>query len=252
VKKLPTATVSFASRLNTRELPAQPILDVGGRPLLAYPIAAARLCPLTEHVVVCTDSLQVVQPLEGHAIFWLDPDDRSWCPTQQIARGLGLLPAPYTDVDLIVCWHADEPEVRTYDLERLILYAAEHTPGDCDIATLAARPRAGRDFRPSQLKCVLGGIDPDQSGPVTDYTRAKRSEITSPYAAHTNVYAMQPAQLADFVELAPTVRSIAERIEQPTWLEAGLRVRALLTDHQPEPVRTPADYARFRTRYGSL
>jgi len=205
---------------------------------LLYAVRAARLCPTVKHVVVATDSMLVAHAVAGEAVVWVDQDDDSWCGSQRIARALVKLPERYADVDIVVNWQADEPEIRAQDADRLVRRAHAATSDDFDVVTAVGPFRRSSAQQPHTVKAIL-----DEHG-VADFRRSVRPESTGFYP-HVGIYAMRPEALAQLVAMAPSVRSIAESLEQLTWLDNGWKVDAIDIDYEPLGINDGADYQRF-------
>ena len=66
--------------------------------------------------------------------------------------------------------------------------------------------------------------------------------------AHVGVYAFRAAAFRAFTDLAPSPREERESLEQLRWLEAGRRIRVLVSAEGSLGIDTPEHYARFLAR----
>lgn len=239
------ATVCIPARLASKRLPDKVLLSDTGRPLIEYAIREARRCQLVQHVVVATDSMKVAEAVSGLAVVWLDPNDASWCGTQRVAQALLKLPARYADVDVIVNWQADEPELMFEDVDRLVAYADDNIqPGGCDFCTITAPYSKAACATPTVTKAKH---DKPGSRRIMDFVR--QCDGRQLYRPHVGIYAMRPAQIAELLTETPSPRSIADSLEQLTWLDLGWRCEGIGITYTPQGINDAADYRRFVARH---
>lgn len=239
---IPRATVVIPARLQATRLPNKVLLSQTGRPLIEYAVRQARRCQFAASVVVATDSLRVAEAVSGMAVCWVDAGDESWCGTQRAARALVKLPQRYADADIIVNWQADEPEVDSSTVDQLICDAYAHR-ASYEFLTVVAPYSKGACKEPTITKAIAGGKLPN----IRDFARtASEHQNNRP---HVGIYAMTPDRLAELVSLPPSTRSIAESLEQLTWIDHGWRCRAVQIDYTPQGINTQADYDRFCGRH---
>jgi 3-deoxy-manno-octulosonate cytidylyltransferase (CMP-KDO synthetase) len=197
-----------------------------------------------EHVVVATDSMLIANAVAGEAVVWVDQDDDSWCGTQRIARALVKLPDRFADVDVVVNWQADEPEIKSVDVDRLVRKTFQETPEDFEVMTAVAPAREAAE-ETGTVKAIFRRVDQlDQLGEIQDFRRVVPPGSHN-FRPHVGIYAMRAEQLAQLIAMAPSVRSIGESLEQLTWADNGWRIGALELDYEPLAINDAADYLRF-------
>lgn len=231
------------ARLDARRLPGKALLDDTGQPLIHYAIRAARQARSVKHVIVATDSMKIANAVAGMAVCWVDQDDDSWCGSQRVARSLIKLPERYAQTDVIVNLQADEPEVDAETIERIV-QAADRLDEYADFVTVVAPYDRAAHRNPTITKAMLTSRD----GPtVRDFLRLTEEDPC--HRPHVGVYAMRPERMAELVAMPPSSRSIAESLEQLTWIDDGWRCEAIQITYSPMGINTPEDYARFVQRH---
>ena len=188
--------------------------------------------------------MEVCEACAGAAVCWLDNQDDSWCGTQRVARALAGLPQRYVEgPSVIVNWQADEPELQSADVDRMIEHAHNHLGKTCEFVTMTAPYRRLATKMSNVTKAKLATIGRPE---VRDFARLTKEG--SKNVPHVGIYAFRPLALAELAVTAPSVRSIGESLEQLTWIDAGWRCEAIPIDYEPQGINTLEDYRRFRDR----
>jgi len=243
--KRPKAAVCIPARLESKRLPNKVLLNDTGRPLIEYAVREARRCQFVQHVVVATDSMRVAEAVSGLAVVWVDHEDDSWCGTQRIARALVKLPERYADADIIVNWQADEPEIEAQSIDQLITYAQDNLyPGGAQFCTLVSPHSKAACAMPNVTKAKQKNPG---SANVSDFVRS--CDGRRQYVPHVGVYAFRPEQLAELVTEPPSPRSIADSLEQLTWMDMGWQCEAVGIDYTPQGINDATDYRCFVARH---
>ena len=232
--------VLIPARLGSTRLPGKVLLDRSGKYLVQHVVERACEAPGDPRVVVLTDDDRVVAAVRsfGGEVLLTSPAHPSG--TDRCAEAAGVL-----DAEVLVNLQADEPLIDPRDLGRLAEAAAA---ADTDLATLGhpfAGPRALAD--PNAVKAIVA---PD--GFALDFRR----EAPDPAPAgaevlhHLGIYAWRRERLLAFAALAPSPRERAERLEQLRAVEAGWRIRVLVSARPAFGIDTPEDYEAFLRELG--
>ena len=230
------------ARLASSRLPAKPLAEIGGVPMIVRVLRQAVLAGLGP-VVVAAAEAQIVAAVEaagGRAVL-TDPDlpsgsDRVHAALEQLD--------PDRRHDVVVNLQGDLP---TLDPGQIRTVAAALEESGADIATLAAEiaDPAERD-NPSVVKAVIAWNKDGRLGRALYFTRATAPAGQGPLFHHVGIYAYRRDALARFVALPPSPLEVREKLEQLRALEANMSIAVARVDSVPLSVDTPADLERAR------
>jgi 3-deoxy-manno-octulosonate cytidylyltransferase (CMP-KDO synthetase) len=230
------------ARLASSRLPAKPLAEIGGVPMIVRVLRQAVLAGLGP-VVVAAAEAQIVAAVEaagGRAVL-TDPDlpsgsDRVHAALEQLD--------PDRRHDVVVNLQGDLP---TLDPGQIRTVAAALEESGADIATLAAEiaDPAERD-NPSVVKAVIAWNKDGRLGRALYFTRATAPAGQGPLFHHVGIYAYRRDALARFVALPPSPLEVREKLEQLRALEANMSIAVARVDSVPLSVDTPADLESAR------
>lgn len=230
------------ARMASTRLPAKPLADIGGIPMIVRvwrQAVAAGLGP----VVVAAGEAEIVAAIEnagGQAVL-TDPDlpsgsDRIWAALQMLD--------PNAKHDVVVNLQGDLPAL---DPQQLKTVAQALSQSGADIATLAAPIDNDADkANPAVVKAVVAWDASGRLGRALYFTRATAPTGDGPLFHHVGLYAYRREALESFVALPPSALEISEKLEQLRALEAGMSIAVARVDEAPLSVDTPADLERAR------
>ena len=231
------------ARMASTRLPAKPLADIGGVPMIVRvwrQAVAAGLGP----VVVAAGEAEIVAAITtcgGQAIL-TDPDlpsgsDRIWAALQRFdAKGAH---------DVVVNLQGDLPAL---DPGQLKAVAQALKQSGADIATLAAPIDNEADrVNPAVVKAVVAWDASGNLGRALYFTRSTAPSGDGPLFHHVGLYAYRREALESFVALPPSPLEQREKLEQLRALEAGMSIAVARVDEAPLSVDTPADLQRARS-----
>ncbi|KAA6185789.1 3-deoxy-manno-octulosonate cytidylyltransferase [Thiohalocapsa marina] len=240
--------VVIPARHGASRLPGKPLLDIGGRPLVAHVWERARASRATE-VVVATDDARVAAACRefGAEVAMTSNAHRSGSDrVAEVIRARG-----WGADDIVVNLQGDEPCMPPGLIDRVAADLA--ALAGVGVATLAY-PITDRDqlFDPHVVKVVT-----DAQGFALFFSRAPipwhRDEFLRnqshlpdkvPFLRHIGLYAYRAGFLQQYVDWPPAPLEVAESLEQLRILWHGERIHVSLADEEPGPgVDTPADVA---------
>jgi 3-deoxy-manno-octulosonate cytidylyltransferase (CMP-KDO synthetase) len=220
------------ARLASTRLPRKILREIAGRPLLAWVVDAARVCPQLNQIIVAADSEEVVDlcrrlnvPVELTA-----PD---------LASGTDRLHAvaQLYDADIYVNIQGDEPLLRPEHISALL---RPFTQPHVDVTTLKVLCTPENIINPNAVKVVTAA-----DGRGLYFSRATipydRDATSPPYWKHIGLYAYRKAAINQFPSLPASQLERTERLEQLRFLENGLQIYVEPTDHDTIGVDTEAD-----------
>ena len=229
------------ARYASTRLPAKPLADIAGRPMVEHVYRQAAAAASVGTVLVATDDERIARTVTafGGRTRMTRSDHRSG--TDRLAEV-----ADTVDCDLVVNVQADEPLI-TPDMI------------DAAVAVCTRDPTVVM----STLRCPLRDhatwLDPhvvkvavDSSGCALFFSRAAigLDRVTGHPAPtvdkHVGLYVYRRAFLLTLSRLEATPLERAERLEQLRVIEHGYRIMTTRTEQDPIGVDTPADLERVR------
>lgn len=244
--------VVIPARWASSRLPGKPLLDLAGRPLLAWVWQVAQESGADE-VVVATDDARIKEAAErfGATVCMTRADHPSG--TDRIGEVAATLGWP--DDAIVVNLQGDEPLLPPALVARAA--AALRDDGEAGIATLATPVRSlDEALNPNVVKVVC-----DAAGRALYFSRAPipfaRDGAEHGFASqrrhdgmlrHIGLYAYRVAALRRIVALPATTLEEVEKLEQlrPLWHGVPITV-VVAAEAPPAGVDTDEDLARVRS-----
>ena len=230
------------ARMASTRLPAKPLADIAGLPMIVRVWQQAQAAGLGPGVVAAGEA-QIVDLIKSHGgtAVLTDPDlpsgsDRIWAALQAID--------PKGQHDVVVNLQGDLPALDPAQI-KVVVHALARS--GADIATLAAPIDNDEDkANPAVVKAVVAWDAAGQLGRALYFTRATAPTGGGPLFHHVGLYAYRREALESFVALPPSPLEQSEKLEQLRALEAGMRIAVARVEEAPLSVDTPADLERAR------
>ncbi|MDK9724488.1 MAG: 3-deoxy-manno-octulosonate cytidylyltransferase [Sterolibacteriaceae bacterium MAG5] len=243
--------VVVPARYASTRLPAKPLADIGGRPMVVRVVEAA-LRAEPDGVWVATDDPRVFEAVRtaGHQALMTRSDHPSGTDRiAEVARQLG-----WQDDEIVVNVQGDEPLIDP-DLIRAVAEALAADPGAAIATAAHAIGDAAEFFNPNVVKVVL-----DAAGRAHYFSRAPVPWHRDGFAAardtlpagfvplrHVGLYAYRVSFLNRCGNLPPAPHEQAESLEQLRALWHGFPIRVIQCAAAPLPgVDTAEDLERVR------
>jgi 3-deoxy-manno-octulosonate cytidylyltransferase (CMP-KDO synthetase) len=247
--------VVIPARYSSTRLPAKPLVDLGGRPMIQWVIAAA--CgSAADEVLVATDDPRIASaasdpraPARSLAVMTRDDHLSGTDRIAEVAEIRG-----WDGRTIVVNVQGDEPQLPPAIIDQVASLLDRHA--DADIATLCTPIASVHEFLdPNVVKVVTG------RGSVALYfSRAPipwhrdgaahgLASQTSILGAqrHLGIYAYRVAALRTLTAMSPSDLEVTEKLEQLRALQAGMRiVVGIAAVPPPAGVDTESDVARVR------
>lgn len=248
-----TFTIVIPARYGSTRLPGKPLLELGGKPMIAHVCERAIEAGAAE-VVVATDDERIAKAVEALPVTAMltRPDHASG--TERLAEVAER--RAWNDDTLVINLQGDEPF-----MDAALLRALAEALGrreDCRVATLAAPiHRPEEIFDPNVVKVVTDGESralyfsraavPWDRESFAEWRAAPKPGQGMPYRRHIGVYAYTAAYLRRYVGLVPSPLEHIERLEQLRILWHGDRILVVPVAGAPASgVDTAADLERAR------
>ncbi len=251
----PVFKVVVPARYASTRLPAKPLLDLGGKPMVVR-VAERAAQSGAEEIWVATDHADVRAAAEAHGLSVLLTRADHPSGTDRLAEVAAL--RGWSDDTIVVNVQGDEPLI---DPALIACTARRLADSAADIATVAHPLADAADFfNPNIVKvaCTAAGDALYFSRAPIPYARdhfareggGETLPAGLPALRHVGLYAYRVRFLRAYAGLAPSPLESFEALEQLRALWHGYRISVLLTDHQPAPgVDTPGDAERMRRHF---
>lgn len=244
--------VVIPARYASSRLPAKPLLDLGGKPMVVRVAERAALSGASE-ICVATDHPEVEAVAHAHGLEVLMTRADHPSGTDRLAEVVAL--KGWDDETLVVNVQGDEPLIEP---ELIVQTARQLAASGADIATVAHPILDAADFfNPNVVKVVCRA-----DGDALYFSRAPMPYARDHFARegggetlpdafpslrHVGLYAYKASFLKAYARLAPSPLEGFEALEQLRALWHGYRITVAVVDHQPPAgVDTPEDAARVR------
>ncbi len=244
--------VIIPARYASSRLPAKPLLDIGGKPMLQHVYEQAQQSGAAS-VTVATDDERIEAAVTafGGAVCMTAEHHQSG--TERLAEAASLL--GLKGEDIVVNLQGDEPLMPP----RLLKQVAQLLEGDhgADMSTLCTRIHTSAElFDPHVVKVVM-----DQQGNALYFSRAVIPWDRDAFAVtteelpeqavhyrHLGLYAYRVGFLEEYVSKAPCELERMESLEQLRVLWHGGRIQVAEAEEVPGPgVDTIEDLERVRS-----
>ena len=246
--------VVIPARYASARLPAKPLLDIGGRPMIQWVIDAAARSGADE-VLVATDDERIagaaIDPRTGESIAVMTSANHP-SGTDRIAEVASK--RGWDERTIVVNVQGDEPMLPPALVGQVAALLEQHA--DAAIATLSTPITSLHEFLdPNVVKVVTA-----QNGTALYFSRAPiprtrdgaASGLTSQVSfagaqRHLGIYAYRVDALRRVTALPPAELELTEKLEQLRALQAGMKlVVAVAAVTPPAGVDTEADLSRVR------
>ena len=235
-----TPILLIPARMAPTRLPAKPLADIGGVPMIVRVLRQAEAAGLGPVAVAAGEAeiAAAVKAAGGQAVL-TDPDLSSG--SDRIHAALEKLD-PGRRHDVVINLQGDLPAL---DPAQIRAVAAALEESGADIATLAAEILDPNErTNPSVVKAVVSWREDGRLGRALYFTRATAPAGEGPLFHHVGLYAFRRDALKRFVALPPSPLERRERLEQLRALEANMSIAVARVDTVPLSVDTPEDLAK--------
>jgi 3-deoxy-manno-octulosonate cytidylyltransferase (CMP-KDO synthetase) len=237
--------ILIPARMASTRLPAKPLAEIAGLPMIVHVVRRAEASQLGP-VVVATDSGAIATAVEkagGRAVLTRTDHPSG---SDRIFEALGIVD-PQGRARIVINVQGDLPTLAADDIVAAVEPLADPA---VDIATLAAEIREPAERTNPNVVKVVGSPAGPQRLRALYFTRATAPAGDGPLYHHIGLYAYRRAALERFVHLPPSALEQRERLEQLRALEAGMRIDVAIVDSVPLGVDTPEDLERARAVLG--
>jgi 3-deoxy-manno-octulosonate cytidylyltransferase (CMP-KDO synthetase) len=232
------------ARYASTRLPAKPLVDLLGRPMIQRVVEQVRRAKSLHRVVVATDDERIASVVRGFGgeVVLTDAGIRSG--SDRVAAVAEQMPG-----DIFVNIQGDEPLIAPEMIDEAVSVVRDH-PG-VSMGTLVRPLEDPADVdNPSVVKVAVGA-----SGDALYFSRSTIPHVrdepdrqrwisTGLLFKHIGIYVFRRDFLRVFTTLPEGRLERLERLEQLRVIEAGHAIRTAVTRYDSIPIDTPADVER--------
>ena len=247
--------VVIPARYGSTRLPAKALLEIGGRPMVQWVIAAASMSRAGE-VLVATDDERVAQialdPQQRNVAVMTRADHQSG--TDRIAEVAAQ--RGWTDRTVVVNVQGDEPQLPAALIDQVAALLEQHA--DADLATLCTPVTSLHEFLDPNVVKVVTALGKQalyfSRAPIPWHRDGAPQGLASQTSIlgaqrHLGIYAYRVKALRELTTLSPSDLEVTEKLEQLRALQAGMRIVVGVASQPPGiGVDTEQDLERVRAQ----
>ncbi len=232
------------ARYASQRLPAKPLVDLLGKPMIQRVYEQVRRASLPTGIVVATDDGRIADVVRGFGgnVMMTSPDIKSG--SDRVAAAAREMPG-----DIFINVQGDEPLIAPAMIDEAVRVVLNDPA--VSVGTLVKKIDSVDDLlNPAVVKVVVNiGLDAlyfsrtaipflrdigDQSHWLNSHTFFK----------HVGLYVFRKDFLLGYAAMPESSLERAERLEQLRILERGFRIKVGITQHDSVPIDTPEDVQR--------
>ena len=223
------------ARYASERFPGKPLADIAGKPMIQRVYEQARLATALTDVLIATDDARILQAAEtfhGRAVMTSSAHQSGTERIVEVASNL-------SDYDAYINIQGDEPFIAPEQINQVAQLLKQAGPQA--IATLVREVRDESAMQPASIIKVVRNTRGDAlyfSRAVIPHARHPRQQ---PLYHHVGIYGYTALALQHIAGLSARPLEQTEGLEQLRWLEAGMRIRTGLTEHESWSVDLPED-----------
>ena len=226
-------------RYASSRLPGKPLIDLGGRPMIAHVCERVRAVTSIDAVIVATDDDRIADTVRAFGVLVEMTRTTHRSGTERVAEVAGRITC-----GLIVNVQGDEPFIDPSMITAALRPFSEDS--SVQMSTLRQRIDDPDDVaNPNVVKVVVDG-----RGDALYFSRQAipggRPGAETPIHKHIGLYVYRRPFLLTLASLPPMPLEQAESLEQLRALEHGFRIRTVATAGHVLGVDTPEDVTRAR------
>ncbi|MCX8600916.1 MULTISPECIES: 3-deoxy-manno-octulosonate cytidylyltransferase [unclassified Gilliamella] len=249
-------TVIIPARYASSRLPAKPLADIHGKPMIVRVMEQAKKSGAT-NVIIATDHQQVFDVVSGYGGEVILTSDKHNSGTERLAEVINYY--QLADDEVIVNVQGDEPLIPPVIIDQVAENLVKYKTG---MATLAVPiESASEAFNPGAVKVVT-----DKDGYALYFSRAtipwerdrfaqiatdvNRQSIGDFYLRHIGIYAYRAGFIRQYINWAPSSLEQIEMLEQLRVLWYGEKIHVAVAKQAPAiGVDTQEDLDKVRALF---
>jgi len=234
------------ARYASSRFEGKPLVDILGKPMIQHVYERASQAETIDEVTVATDDQRIYDVVTGFG------GEVIMTPEFPTGTDRVAYVAKRVNCDVVANIQGDEPLLEPAMLDQMI--RPFHDDLTVQVSTLKQRVEVESDYRDVNVVKVIT----DRDGFALYFSRASvpgnlsDSWIkTNPIYQHVGLYAYRKECLLAFTKWRRTPYEASEGLEQLRFMEHGIKIRVVETEHRLIGVDVPADVERVLAISGS-
>lgn len=229
------------ARLASTRFPRKMLALIGAKPMVQHVYERAIAARKLDRVLIACDDEQIAEACRAFGGEYVMTPPELQSGTDRVARV-----AENLDADYVLNIQGDEPLMSPRLIDDLV--AAMHHDPEAVMGTAVRLLRNREDWlNPNVVKAVL-----DHQGYALYFSRSPipfhrdaSDKIPETVYKHLGIYAYQKKFLLDMTRRAPSYLETTERLEQLRVLQAGYRIKTIVTEFDSVGIDTPEDLKKL-------
>ncbi len=227
--------------MNAKRLPGKPMMEIQGVPMVGHIYKRAKMCPDFEEVFVATCDTEISDYIESIGGKYILTSDQHIRSTDRVTEAVAKLEKDYQiKPDIVVMIQGDEPLVN----EQMISNAISPLildPGVEVVSLMTEITDEDEINNPNSVKVVVDNNNFALYMSRSAIPYQKRGIEGLPVLKKINVVAYRHDFLFHFSAFPQSTLELVESIGMLRLLEAGIRVKMVLSNTYTASVDTPED-----------
>ncbi len=230
------------ARYESTRLKAKVLADINGKPMIQHVYERAKASRQLSDLIIACDDERIFEKAKEFAAKVVLTSKLHSSGSDRIAEVIKNL-----DVDIVVNIQGDEPLIQASIIDSLVK-ALKNDP-QCVMSTPIRILKDERNLTdPNVVKVV---IDKNKyalffSRSIIPFNRDQKKFTEILYYQHLGLYAYRKDFLLSFVNLPKSYLEKTEQLEQLRVLEAGYKIKTVLTDIETMSIDTQEDLDRLK------
>ncbi len=208
-----------------------------GKPMIQHVWERVKKSKALDDVIIACDEDNVLEKVQSFGAKAILTSKNHQTGTDRIIEAVSEL-----DVDIVVNIQGDEPLICHSVIDKLCEAIEEDS--DCSMATVIKKIEGDDDLTDENVVKVV--IDKENnalyfSRSVIPFQRDARNEGVEGYFKHLGIYAYRKEFLLNYNNLPESRLEKMENLEQLRAVEAGIKIKTVVTDIETIGVDTPDD-----------
>ncbi len=231
-------SIIIPARYGSTRLPAKPLLEVAGKPIIQWVWEKALKSRYADDVIIAVDDERIYNACLKFGAQVEMTDVNHNCGSNRIAE----VSARHNDFEYIINLQGDEPMIEADVIDKLIEALDDE---DVAMSTLVREISEDAAQNPNCVKCVF-----DDNFNALYFSRSpipypRNSEYVK-YFGHIGMYGYKKETLMKMVASAQNKLELAESLEQLRVLGMGEKIKVALVELNPIGIDTLEDYEKFK------
>ena len=232
-------SIIIPARYGSTRLPAKPLLEVAGKPIIQWVWEKALKSKYADDVIIAVDDKRIFDACMNFGAEVELTDVNHNCGSNRIAE----VASRHNNFEYIINLQGDEPMIEAEIIDKLIEALDDDNVA---MSTLVREITTENAQNPNCVKCVF-----DDNLNALYFSRSPIPYSRNPeyvkYFGHIGMYGYKKETLIKMVQSAQNKLELAESLEQLRVLGMGEKIKVALVELNPIGIDTLEDYEKFKS-----